>query len=118
MKMKLLCVIVTAALLAACDKPATESAAPATAATAPAEAAVAPVDAGSTHDQDVKTWRETRVANLTRPDGWLSLVGLHWLGDGDHSLRPRKAISGRTYAQNLAEAAEAVQEFVAKAARR
>jgi uncharacterized protein len=45
-------------------------------------------------------------------------IEVHWLGDGDHSLRPRKTISGRTYAQNLAEAAEAVQEFVAKAARR
>ncbi|NYF11367.1 hypothetical protein HDC94_002523 [Leifsonia sp. AK011] len=39
-------------------------------------------------------------------------IAVHWLGDGDHSLRPRKTISGRTYAQNLEEGAEAVAEFV------
>lgn len=39
-------------------------------------------------------------------------IEVHWLGDGDHSLRPRKTISGRTYAQNLAEGAEAVAAFV------
>ncbi|MGC2856955.1 alpha/beta family hydrolase [Novispirillum sp. DQ9] len=38
-------------------------------------------------------------------------ITLHWLEDGDHSLKPRKA-SGRTEAQNLAEAAEAIDAFV------
>jgi predicted alpha/beta-hydrolase family hydrolase len=37
---------------------------------------------------------------------------LHWLEDGDHSLKPRKS-SGRTEAQNWTEAAEAIQAFVA-----
>jgi hypothetical protein len=32
--------------------------------------------------RDYELWRETRVANLTRPTGWLSLVGLHWLEPG------------------------------------
>ena len=41
-------------------------------------------------------------------------IEVYWLGDGDHSLRPRKTISGRTYAQNLAEAAEAVAGFVSR----
>jgi len=27
--------------------------------------------------------RETRLANLQKPDGWLSLVGLHWLKAGN-----------------------------------
>lgn len=40
-------------------------------------------------------------------------VELHWLEDGDHDLRPRKAISGRSYAENLAEAADAVASFAA-----
>ena len=40
-------------------------------------------------------------------------IELHWLEDGDHGLRPRKAISGRTFAQNLAETAEAVAAFAA-----
>jgi predicted alpha/beta-hydrolase family hydrolase len=39
-------------------------------------------------------------------------VGIHWLDDGEHDFRPRKAISGRTFAQNLAEAADAVAGFV------
>jgi predicted alpha/beta-hydrolase family hydrolase len=40
-------------------------------------------------------------------------IELHWLEDGDHELRPRKAVSGRTFAQNLAEAADAVAAFAA-----
>jgi len=43
----------------------------------PAAAAVAAVHARSVLDA-----RERRLANLQRPDGWLSLVGLHWLGPG------------------------------------
>ncbi len=35
-------------------------------------------------------------------------IEVHWLEDGDHDLRPRKAISGARVAQNLAEAADAV----------
>lgn len=35
-----------------------------------------------------------------------------WLEDGDHDLKPRKA-SGRTHAQNLAEAVEAAAAFAA-----
>lgn len=38
-------------------------------------------------------------------------IRLHWIEDGDHSLVPRKA-SGRTAAQNLAEAIAAVAAFV------
>ena len=38
-------------------------------------------------------------------------VRLHWMGDGDHSLKPRKA-SGRTEGENLAEAAVEAARFV------
>ena len=41
-------------------------------------------------------------------------IDVHWLEDGDHDLRPRKAISGRSYAENLAEAADAVAAFAAR----
>ena len=41
-------------------------------------------------------------------------IDVHWLEDGDHDLRPRKAISGRSYAENLGEAAEAVAAFAAR----
>lgn len=30
----------------------------------------------------VEAWRARRTASLTRPDGWLTLVGLHWLEPG------------------------------------
>jgi predicted alpha/beta-hydrolase family hydrolase len=43
-------------------------------------------------------------------------IEVHWLEDGDHDLRPRKAISGLSYAQNLAEAADAVAGFAARVA--
>ncbi len=38
-------------------------------------------------------------------------VRLHWMGDGDHSLKPPKA-SGRTEGENLAEAAVEAARFV------
>jgi uncharacterized protein len=41
---------------------------------------------------------------------------VHWLGDGDHDLRPHKGVSGRTAGQNLAEAADAVGAFAASVA--
>lgn len=31
-----------------------------------------------------RAWRDERRAKLTRPDGWTSLVGLHWLEEGEH----------------------------------
>jgi predicted alpha/beta-hydrolase family hydrolase len=39
-------------------------------------------------------------------------IEVHWLEDGDHGFRPRKAISGRTNAQNLAEAGDAVIDWI------
>jgi len=43
-------------------------------------------------------------------------IEVHWLEDGDHDLRPRKAISGRSYAENLGEAADAVAAFATRVA--
>lgn len=31
-----------------------------------------------------RIWRETRRATLLKPDGWTSLVGLHWIDRGAH----------------------------------
>ena len=36
--------------------------------------------------QGVEQWRDDRVARLTAPDGWLSLIGLEWLNPGDNRL--------------------------------
>ena len=33
-----------------------------------------------------QTWRAQRLAELTKPDGWASLVGLHWLDRGSHRV--------------------------------
>lgn len=34
------------------------------------------------YEGEILAWRDERLARLTRPDGWLSLVGLHWLTPG------------------------------------
>jgi hypothetical protein len=31
-----------------------------------------------------QAWRDERKAKLTQPDGWTSLVGLHWIAEGEH----------------------------------
>ncbi|HWS40312.1 MAG TPA: DUF1684 domain-containing protein [Arenimonas sp.] len=31
------------------------------------------------HQNEIIEWRKDRIAKLTTPDGWLSLVGMHWL---------------------------------------
>lgn len=33
-------------------------------------------------EADVKAWHEKRIRSLTSEDGWLTLVGLHWLEEG------------------------------------
>lgn len=33
-----------------------------------------------------RAWQETRLTNLRKPDGWLSLIGLVWLEPGQHSV--------------------------------
>ncbi|MBI2511451.1 MAG: DUF1684 domain-containing protein [Opitutae bacterium] len=34
----------------------------------------------------IAQWRSERVGRLTAPDGWLSLIGLHWLQLGDNTV--------------------------------
>ena len=34
------------------------------------------------YDREILDWRAGRLQRLTRPDGWLSLVGMHWLAEG------------------------------------
>jgi len=35
---------------------------------------------------DLEKWRSDREANLKKPGGWLSLIALDWLADGDNSF--------------------------------
>jgi uncharacterized protein (DUF1684 family) len=37
-------------------------------------------------EQDIMKWRSGRVERLRKPDGWLSLVGLHWVEPGVHQV--------------------------------
>lgn len=49
-------------------------------------AAASAAFAASDFESDLAQWRATRVERLTAPDGWLSLIGLHWLQLGENSV--------------------------------
>jgi len=71
-----LTLLAAALLVAACDRSAGPSAAQQAAkAKAAAEFAVSE-----------RAWRDQRLAELTKPDGWTSLIGLHWLDAGTHRV--------------------------------
>src|SRR5271163_5365248 len=40
----------------------------------------------SSWQDDLATWRTAHAADLQKPDGWLSLVGLEWLVPGDNTV--------------------------------
>jgi uncharacterized protein len=45
-----------------------------------------PLAAADGYTAEVEKWRSQRLARLTAPDGWLSLIGLYWLKPGDNSI--------------------------------
>lgn len=36
--------------------------------------------------ENLSKWRAKRLASITAPQGWLSVVGLHWLKDGENTF--------------------------------
>ncbi|WP_240183501.1 DUF1684 domain-containing protein [Arenimonas caeni] len=46
------------------------------------DAARAEREARQAHEREIRDWRAARQERLLRPDGWLSLVGLHWINPG------------------------------------
>ena len=38
------------------------------------------------YTRQIEQWRADRLARLTAPDGWLSLIGLDWLHEGDNRI--------------------------------
>ncbi|MEO7477927.1 MAG: hypothetical protein ABIT64_01695, partial [Lysobacteraceae bacterium] len=42
------------------------------------------VEARSTFANDQHVWRMQRSEKLLMPDGWTSLIGLHWIDPGPH----------------------------------
>ncbi len=45
----------------------------------------------STYDAEIGKWRTARVDRLKAPNGWLSLIGLHWLKDGKNTVGAAKS---------------------------
>src|SRR5208337_2411498 len=43
-------------------------------------------DDQSSWQRDLLAWRAQRATNLQAPEGWLSLIALGWLKEGDNSL--------------------------------
>lgn len=66
------------AMIAAAASPAGDLAAPAT----------------ETYRREIESWRAAREASLRDPNGWLTLVGLFWLAEGDNRFGsdPRNAV--------------------------
>lgn len=40
----------------------------------------------ATHRAEIEAWREKRVESLRRENGWLTVVGLFWLEEGENSV--------------------------------
>jgi uncharacterized protein len=45
-----------------------------------------PVATPDAYQQSIEQWRAQRVARLTAPEGWLSLIGLEWLQEGANKV--------------------------------
>ena len=63
----------------------------------PQGAAATPAAAAAnflTWEEEVAAWKKTRFDRLQRPDGWLTLVGLGWLKEGDNAIGsdPKSAV--------------------------
>lgn len=87
---RLAAVLLSTLLLGACaGRPASESAQGGTAAEADANAkelAAAPPFDAQTWEESLQAFRAQREQGLRSPEGWMALVGLHWLEPGEHSL--------------------------------
>lgn len=43
------------------------------------------------YTEEIEEWRKNRESRLLEPDGWLSLVGLHWLEEGENKFGSDKS---------------------------
>ena len=68
--------------LAACNAEQPASSEPA----APAANQAAAADPVAIHGEQIKQWRQARDARLKSENGWLTLVGLDWLSEGDNRV--------------------------------
>lgn len=56
----------------------------------PLFSAAAAVGAAEGYAKEIAAWRAERVATLTKPDGWLTLIGLHFLQPGANMVGSAK----------------------------
>jgi uncharacterized protein (DUF1684 family) len=51
------------------------------------------IDVGA-HKNEIQKWQSDRLASLTKEDGWLTLVGLFWLNEGENKFGsdPKNAV--------------------------
>jgi uncharacterized protein (DUF1684 family) len=47
---------------------------------------LAPAVDVAAHKSEIEKWQKERLANLTKEDGWLTLVGLFWLNEGENKF--------------------------------
>ena len=47
---------------------------------------VSQLTTAATWQEDLQSWKDSRVKSLTRPHGWLSLIGMEWFHNGDTSI--------------------------------
>ena len=52
--------------------------------------AASTTSAREAHQREIEAWRVERVAALTKPDGWLTLIGLHFLPPGESTIGSAK----------------------------
>ncbi len=45
-----------------------------------------PLIESKTHQELIEAWRDSRFEGLSQPDGWLTLVGLEWLKEGENRV--------------------------------
>jgi uncharacterized protein (DUF1684 family) len=48
------------------------------------------IDTGA-HTQEIQQWQKTRDERLRKEDSWLTLIGLHWLKEGENTVTLTKA---------------------------
>lgn len=47
---------------------------------------VAAVEPATAYEKEIEAWRDSRLERLTSPDGWLTLIGLHFLETGERTI--------------------------------
>ncbi len=58
-------------------------------------ACLAASDGASSYEQQVGQWRQARNERLADPDGWMTLVGLEWLVEGENSVGAAESSDAR-----------------------